>query len=87
MENDFICLDCGSTECGEEMQVGVRYSGDDPWSYVGARDACRACGVVLPRALARRWNGQTLDEAKAIWSEKYRSTSPRWTGCQPPHRP
>jgi len=75
-EQEFICLECGSTRCGAEELVGVRRSGDNPWSYVASRDTCRDCETTLPRALARRWNGETIAEAKAIWSEKYKDTFP-----------
>jgi hypothetical protein len=77
-EETFICVECGGTMCGEEMQVGVKYYGDNPWSYVAARDVCFDCKTVQPRALSRRWNAATMNEARALWVEKFKASAPKY---------
>lgn len=72
-EAHFICIECGGTRCAEEMHVGVKYSGDSPWSYVAARDVCYDCKTVQPRALSRRWNAISYDYAKVVWNEKFKT--------------
>ncbi len=71
-ENEFVCLECGSEISGEQIQAGVSYSGDDPWSHVAARERCYKCGVEMPRFLTRRWNNESVKDARNIWIEKYR---------------
>jgi hypothetical protein len=75
-EQEFICLNCGSTRCDAELQVGVSYRGDNPWSYVAGRDVCHDCKTVLPRSLARRWNQETYESARAVWLEKFKDSYP-----------
>lgn len=75
-EQEFICLECGSQRCAAELRVGVRYCGDNPWSYVAARDVCHDCKAVLPRPLARRWNGESLESARSVWLERYEGSYP-----------
>ena len=74
-EKEFICLECGSRRCGEELQVGVKYAGENPWAYVAARDVCFDCGTEQPRALARRWNHATVEDAKATWVENFKNVN------------
>lgn len=72
-ENEFICLECGFKSSNEQIHVGVKYSGENPWSYVAARERCGSCNVIFPRALARRWNNESLESAREIWLTKYKN--------------
>ena len=71
IENEFICLECGSKRCSAEEKVTPIIDENDPWSYVTSRDECWDCKARMPRALARRWN-LSYEEAKAEWQSKYR---------------
>ncbi|WP_447593119.1 hypothetical protein [Aquipseudomonas campi] len=73
VESEFICLECGSKNSIEQIHVGVKYIGENPWSYVAARERCGNCEVILPRALARRWNNESLEQAREIWLLKYKT--------------
>jgi hypothetical protein len=75
-EQEFQCLNCGSTRCGAELQVGISYSGDNPWSYVAGRDVCSDCKAVLPRPLSRRWNQETYENARTVWLDKFKDSYP-----------
>ncbi len=75
-EKIFICLECGSTRCGSELQVGVSYSGSNPWSQVASRDVCHDCGTVLPRSLSRRWNYDDVEAARMVWLQEFKDTFP-----------
>ena len=77
-ESPFKCVECGSEHCAEEMQVGVKYAGENPWAYIAAREVCYSCKSVQPRALARRWNNESFDEARQVWHERYRQLAPRY---------
>jgi hypothetical protein len=75
-EKDFICLECGSARCGSELQVGVSYSGSNPWSRVASRDVCHDCGTEIPRSLSRRWNHDDLESARMVWLLEFKDTFP-----------
>ena len=78
VEDPFVCVECGGLRCAEEMQVAVKYSDENPWSFIAARDVCYDCKSIQPRALSRRWNVNSYDEAKKIWCEKFRENAPKY---------
>lgn len=71
-EKPFSCPECGGHRAAGDIMVGVKYSGENPWSYVAARETCGDCGTEIPRSLSRRWNLETAEEARAIWIDKFR---------------
>ena len=76
---NFICPECGSRELGEMRLAEKIFVAGDVWSAILQEDQCTQCGSIIPAHLAERWNGLSLEKARAEWREIYRDCQPDWS--------
>lgn len=82
-EGRFICPECESTAspictmCVEPVREQNSDGTRDPWGSIMQIDVCGACRFHIPAHLGKRWDDQTVEEARLEWQTVYRSTADR----------
>ncbi len=71
-ENTFICPECGSREASTVLMVETEPDAPEPWGSILQRIICGQCRSVIPAHLGERWDGISVEAARAEWVATYK---------------
>src|SRR5262245_35968694 len=74
---EFICPECEGREAGQRWMVSADPVKRDPWSEILEILKCDSCGSRIPAHLGERWDGISVEQARAEWRSVYRQQQPR----------